>query len=96
MNSIGDILVELKGVIEDRAVNPREGSYTTYLLTQGLDKICKKIGEESTEVVIAAKNGAHDELVYEISDLFYHVLVLMTHSGISLADIATELKRRRQ
>lgn len=89
------ILQEVYDVIVDRTVNPKEGSYTNYLFTKGLDKILKKVGEEAAEVIIAAKNKAHDEIRYEIADLFYHVLVLMVERGLKLDDIYDELKGRR-
>ncbi|MCL2357782.1 MAG: bifunctional phosphoribosyl-AMP cyclohydrolase/phosphoribosyl-ATP diphosphatase HisIE [Defluviitaleaceae bacterium] len=78
--------------IKNRAENPRENSYTNYLLNEGVDKICKKIGEESAEVIIAAKNG--ENLTAEIADLAYHLLVLMHERGVSLRDVAEELVRR--
>lgn len=71
-----------------------EGSYTTYLFEKGLDKILKKVGEECTEVIIAAKDHDKKETVYEIADLCYHVMVLMVEAGISLDDIAKELASR--
>ena len=72
----------------------KEGSYTTYLFEKGLDKILKKIGEESTEVIIAAKAEDKKETIYEIADLAYHVMVLMTETGITLEDIHNELASR--
>lgn len=86
-----DALMEL---IRGRKTNPQEGSYTTYLFQKGLDKILKKIGEESTEVIIAAKDNDPKETIYEISDLVYHVMVMMIQQGISLADIRRELASR--
>lgn len=80
----------------DRKLHPEEGSYTTYLYEKGLDKILKKVGEESTEVVIAALSQSKEELVGEINDLLFHVLVLMIEKGITLEDVETELKRRRE
>lgn len=80
----------------DRKLHPEEGSYTTYLYEKGLDKILKKVGEESTEVVIAALSQSKKELVGEINDLLFHVLVLMVEKGITLEDVETELKRRRE
>ncbi len=80
----------------DRKLHPEEGSYTTYLYEKGLDKILKKVGEESTEVVIAALFQSKEELVGEINDLLFHVLVLMVEKGITLEDVETELKRRRE
>lgn len=86
-----DALMEL---IRGRKTNPQEGSYTTYLFPKGLDKILKKIGEESTEVIIAAKDNDPKETIYEISDLVYHVMVMMIQQGISLEDIRRELASR--
>lgn len=86
-----DALMEL---IRGRKTNPQEGSYTTYLFRKGLDKILKKIGEESTEVIIAAKDNDPKETIYEISDLVYHVMVMMIQQGISLEDIRRELASR--
>lgn len=86
-----DALMEL---IRGRKTNPQEGSYTTYLFQKGLDKILKKIGEESTEVIIAAKDNDPKETIYEISDLVYHVMVMMIEQGISLEDIRRELVSR--
>ena len=86
-----DGLMEL---LNERKATPKEGSYTTYLYEKGLDKILKKIGEESTEVIIAAKAEDRRETVYEIADLAYHIMVLMAESGISLEDIRRELASR--
>ena len=80
----------------DRKNNPEEGSYTTYLFNKGLEKILKKVGEESTEVIIASLNGSKEELVGEINDLIYHVLVLMLEKGITLEDVEAEMVRRSQ
>ncbi|MGI6072076.1 MAG: bifunctional phosphoribosyl-AMP cyclohydrolase/phosphoribosyl-ATP diphosphatase HisIE [Lachnospiraceae bacterium] len=84
----------LMELIRGRKKSPKEGSYTTYLFEKGLDKILKKIGEECTEVIIAAKANDKKETVYEIADLAYHVMVLMIESGISLEDIRHELAGR--
>ncbi len=84
----------LMQLIEGRKAEKKEGSYTTYLFEKGLDKILKKVGEESTEVIIAAKDGDKKETVYEIADLAYHVMVLMVEAGISLEDIRAELASR--
>ena len=84
----------LMTLIEGRKTNPEEGSYTTYLFNKGLDKILKKVGEESTEVIIAAKAQDKAETIYEISDLAYHVMVLMVEAGITLEDIHKELASR--
>ncbi len=80
--------------IEGRKLDPKEGSYTTYLFEKGIDKILKKVGEECTEVIIAGKADDKKETVYEIADLMYHVLVLMIEMGISVDDIMAELKSR--
>lgn len=85
---------KLFDMIKDRKTNPKEGSYTTYLFNKGMDKILKKIGEESTEVIIAAKGGSRDETVYEIADLIYHGMVLMVEAGISNKQIFEELASR--
>lgn len=84
----------LMKLIEGRKTEKKEGSYTTYLFEKGLDKILKKIGEECTEVIIAAKAEDRAETIYEISDLVYHVMVLMIEQGISLSDIHRELASR--
>ncbi len=84
----------LMELIAGRKYDKKEGSYTTYLFEKGLDKILKKVGEESTEVIIAAKSDDKKEIVYEIADLAYHVMVLMTEMGISLEDIHRELASR--
>ena len=84
----------LMKLIEGRKTDEKEGSYTTYLFKKGLDKILKKVGEESTEVIIAAKAEDKNETVYEIADLAYHVMVLMVEAGISLEDIHKELASR--
>ncbi|HOA96375.1 bifunctional phosphoribosyl-AMP cyclohydrolase/phosphoribosyl-ATP diphosphatase HisIE [Acetivibrio saccincola] len=89
------VLKEVYDVIVDRTINPKEGSYTNYLFEKGLDKILKKVGEEASEVIIAAKNKDKGEIVYEISDLFYHLFVLMVERGVKLEDIYNELKKRR-
>ena len=85
---------DLMKLIEGRKIDKKEGSYTTYLFEKGIDKILKKVGEESTEVIIAAKADDKAETIYEIADLAYHVMVLMTQMGISLEDIHKELASR--
>ena len=90
----GFSLQGLMDLIEGRKTDKKEGSYTTYLFEKGIDKILKKIGEESTEVIIAAKAGDKKETVYEISDLVYHVMVMMIEMGISPDDIQAELASR--
>ena len=84
----------LMKLIEGRKTEKKEGSYTTYLFEKGIDKILKKVGEESTEVIIAGKADDKAETIYEISDLTYHVLVLMVQMGISIEDIKRELASR--
>ena len=84
----------LMDLIEGRKTDPKEGSYTTYLFEKGLDKILKKVGEESTEVIIAAKDQDKEETIYEVADLAYHVMVMMIEAGISLEDIHKELASR--
>ena len=87
-------LEALMALIADRRQHPKEGSYTNYLFDKGLDKILKKVGEESTEVIVAGKGGDRGETIYEIADLAYHVLVLMAQMGISVGDIRKELAGR--
>ena len=82
-------------VITDRKQNPKEGSYTNYLLEKGVDKICKKIGEEAAETIIAAKNANKAELTAEIADLTYHVLILMLTQGLAPKDIIKEMAARK-
>ena len=85
---------KLYDLLKDRKANGKEGSYTTYLFEKGLDKILKKVGEESTEVIISAKEEDKDGTVYEIADLLYHLMVLMVQSGITLDDINQEMASR--
>lgn len=85
---------ELYNLIKGRKTEKTEGSYTTYLFEQGIDKILKKVGEECTEVIIGAKGGDKAEAVFEIADLTYHVLVLMAEMGIKISDITDELNKR--
>ena len=82
--------------ILERRENPQEGSYTCYLFAQGLDKILKKMGEESAEAIVAAKNNDKDGLIYELADLAFHAAVLMAQQGIVPGDVAEELGRRAQ
>jgi len=91
---MNDTLKTLYQVVEDRKANPQEGSYTCYLFEKGLDKILKKVGEECAETIIAAKNEDSSELVGEISDLLYHLTVMMVEKGIPLEDVMGELDRR--
>ena len=88
------ILKDMYEVILDRKQNPMEGSYTCYLFEKGLDKILKKVGEESAETIIAAKNEVPEDTVGEINDLFYHVLVMMAELNISLEDVLEEMEKR--
>lgn len=88
------VLEDVYDIILDRRANPKEGSYTNYLFDKGLDKILKKVGEEATEIVIAAKNPEPEEIKYEISDFLYHVMVLMAEKGVTWEDIMQELSQR--
>jgi phosphoribosyl-ATP pyrophosphohydrolase/phosphoribosyl-AMP cyclohydrolase len=90
------ILQELYSVIEQRKEKRPEGSYTTYLFNSGLDKILKKVGEEATETIVAAKNSDAQRFVSETGDLIYHLLVLLVERGITLDEISRELKGRRK
>jgi phosphoribosyl-ATP pyrophosphohydrolase/phosphoribosyl-AMP cyclohydrolase len=89
------VFTEEYDIICDRKKNPKEGSYTNYLFDKGIDKILKKVGEEATEIVIAAKNPDSEELKYEISDFLYHVMVLMVERGVTWEDVIKELADRR-
>lgn len=91
-----EILSALYATVENRRDNPKEGSYTCYLLDKGIDKILKKVGEECSETIIAAKNGDNDETVYEIADLIYHLMVMMVSQGIPLDDVLKELDKRSE
>lgn len=91
---MNDTLQSLYQVVLDRKNNPQEGSYTCYLFNQGIDKICKKVGEESAETIIAAKNGVQEDTVGEICDVIYHLMVLMAQQDIPLDAVLTELDRR--
>lgn len=87
-------LDDLMKLIEGRKTNPKEGSYTTYLFEKGIDKILKKVGEECTEVIIAGKGGDRAEAIFEIADLTYHVMVMMTEMSISIDEVRAELASR--
>ena len=91
---MNDPLRTLYATVCDRRANPQEGSYTCYLFDKGIDKILKKVGEEATEIVIAAKNPNQEEVKYEISDFLYHMMVLMVERGITWEDITKELSER--
>lgn len=90
------VLQALYQVILNRRAEPQEGSYTCYLFEKGLDKILKKVGEECAETIIAAKNGKQEETVGEISDLIYHLLVMMASQDIPLDAVLSELSRRSE
>ncbi|XKI13297.1 bifunctional phosphoribosyl-AMP cyclohydrolase/phosphoribosyl-ATP diphosphatase HisIE [Sporosarcina sp. ANT_H38] len=101
-NRISDEVVKTRSIVHDitdeiknRRANPIEGSYTSYLFREGLDKILKKVGEETTEVVIGAKNRDKAEVTSELADLTYHSLVLMEELGVSVEDVKNELRKRR-
>lgn len=89
-----EVIHQLIANIKQRRQEPVEGSYTTYLFEEGIDKILKKVGEETSEVIIGAKNQDKQELTWEISDLIYHTLVLMELSGVDIQDIKNELQQR--
>lgn len=89
-----DVLQVLYQTVIERKENPQEGSYTCYLLDKGLDKILKKVGEECSETIIAAKNNDNSETVYEIADLMYHLTVMMVNQGIKMDDVLAELDKR--
>lgn len=93
---LDSVLEDLYGLIQSRRREMPEGSYTTYLFAQGLDKILKKVGEEASETIIAAKNDESGPLVAESADLIYHLIVLLVMRGVSLADVTAELISRRQ
>ena len=88
------ILEELYAIVEDRKKNPKEGSYTNYLFEKGLDKILKKVGEETAEVIIGSKNPGTAELQYEAADLLYHLTVLMSQKGLTYPQLFAELASR--
>ncbi|WP_110956011.1 bifunctional phosphoribosyl-AMP cyclohydrolase/phosphoribosyl-ATP diphosphatase HisIE [Anaerosinus massiliensis] len=94
-NSVSTILHDLYNVINDRKLHPKEGSYTNFLFEQGQDKILKKIGEEAAETIIASKNMSKEEILYEMSDLWYHCLVLLAFHNISPSELLGELQNRR-
>lgn len=93
---MNDTLQDLYRVIRLRQQTPSEGSYTSYLFSAGLDKILKKVGEESAETIIAAKNGDPAELVSETADLLFHLLVMLAQRGVSVDEVLAELDRRSQ
>ena len=89
-----EMLTELQAIIRDRQQNPKPGSYTNQLLDEGISRVAQKVGEEAVEVVVAALSQSRDLQIGELSDLFYHTLVLMAHQGITLDDVYAELQRR--
>ena len=93
---MNDTLERLYATIISRRENPKEGSYTCYLFDKGLDKILKKVGEECSETIIAAKNGVKEDTVGEISDLIFHLFVMMANEGIEVADVMAELDKRSE
>ena len=90
------VLKALYETVLTRKENKQEGSYTCYLFEKGIDKILKKVGEECSETIIAAKNKDNKETVYEISDLIYHLMVMMVEQGISLDEVLSELDKRSE
>lgn len=94
--SAGDVLREDYQTIVDRRDNPKEGSYTNYLFDKGMDKMLKKLGEENTEIIIAAKNPGENEIIYEIADYLYHLEVVMAEKGVDWDDVSRELVRRQK
>ena len=87
---------QMEAVIAQRRAEPQEKSYTCYLFDKGLDKILKKVGEECAETIIAAKNGDKEELVGEINDVFYHLMVMMNECGVTMANVCAEMDKRAQ
>jgi len=94
--SVSGVLHELYHVINDRKANPKEGSYTNYLFEKGQDKILKKVGEEAAETIIASKNNDKNELISEMSDLWYHCLVLLANHEVTPSELFAELQKRRK
>ena len=94
MENTDNILRQLYATVIERRDNPQDGSYTCYLLDKGLEKILKKVGEESAETIIAAKNGNAEELTGEIADLIYHLMVMMVSTGLPLDAVLAELDKR--
>ena len=93
---MSDVLNTLFATVLDRQLNPQPGSYTAKLLAKGEDEVLKKVGEEAMEVILAAKGQGDERLVSEVADLLYHLLVLLAARGLTLADVETELVRRRR
>jgi phosphoribosyl-ATP pyrophosphohydrolase len=93
---MGEVLDELFATILERQAHPRADSYTARLLAAGQDEVLKKVGEEAMEVILAAKGQGRERLTAEVADLVYHLLVLLAAHGLTLADVETELARRRR
>ena len=91
-----DVFEALYNTVLSRRDNPVEGSYTAYLFEKGMDKILKKVGEESAETIIAAKNGVKEDTIGEIADLYYHVTVMMVEAGITMDELRAELTKRSE
>lgn len=92
--STQDVIHRIVQVIEDRRQNPVDGAYTTYLFNEGMDKVLKKVGEETSEVIIGAKNNDKEEITWEVADLLYHTLVLLNITGVTIGDIKQVLYDR--
>ncbi|MBR1684788.1 MAG: phosphoribosyl-ATP diphosphatase [Clostridia bacterium] len=95
MPATSEVLQKVYDVISDRRVHPPEGSYTNYLFDKGVEKMCKKVGEEASETIIAAMKGNKEEVTYEAADLLYHLLVLLNQQSVTPKDVGEELARRR-
>lgn len=93
---MSDILTRLEALIQDRKKNPKAGSYTNRLFEEGIGKISQKVGEEAVEVIVAAMAQTRDRQIEELSDLFYHILVLMAQLDITLDEVGVELQRRHE
>ena len=93
-DNVREVIHDIVQIIQNRKENPVEGSYTTYLFQEGIDKVLKKVGEETSEVIIGAKNNDKEEIKWEIADLIYHTLVLMNITNVSIDDVKTELYKR--
>jgi len=91
---MSDMIVRLEAIIADRRSNPQEGSYTNKLFERGRTKMCQKVGEEATEVIVAALGEGREEQIGELADMFYHTLVLMNDLGITLEDLQAKLEER--
>ena len=96
VKSDASVLYEVARTVKERVRDPEEGSYTNYLLSKGTDKICKKVGEEAAETIIAAKNADNAELANELADLFYHAVVLCESRGLDIDEVFKVLKERAE